>query len=123
MIELIQGLLLAFAFMVILMAPFIRLLRELGFGKQVHPEGPETHYVKEGTPTMGGVLVILVVVLIYLFLKPLDPATFAPIAMASIATATNVKPLAAHSVRRPYLTSPSTSSCQRSPRACRDASL
>jgi len=66
--------------MVILMAPFIRLLRELGFGKQVHPEGPETHYVKEGTPTMGGVLVILVVVLIYLFLKPLDPATFAPIA-------------------------------------------
>jgi phospho-N-acetylmuramoyl-pentapeptide-transferase len=80
MIELIQGLLLAFAFMVILMAPFIRLLRELGFGKQVHPEGPETHYVKEGTPTMGGVLVILVVVLIYLFLKPLDPATFAPIA-------------------------------------------
>ena len=80
MIELIQGLLLAFAFIVILMAPFIRLLRELGFGKQVHPEGPETHYVKEGTPTMGGVLVILVVVLIYLFLKPLDPATFAPIA-------------------------------------------
>jgi phospho-N-acetylmuramoyl-pentapeptide-transferase len=80
MIELIQGLLLAFAFMVILMAPFIRVLRELGFGKQVHPEGPETHYVKEGTPTMGGVLVILVVVLIYLFLKPLDPATFAPIA-------------------------------------------
>ena len=80
MIELIQGLLLAFAFIVILMAPFIRVLRELGFGKQVHPEGPETHYVKEGTPTMGGVLVILVVVLIYLFLKPLDPATFAPIA-------------------------------------------
>jgi phospho-N-acetylmuramoyl-pentapeptide-transferase len=80
MIELIQGLLLAFAFMVILMAPFIRLLRQLGFGKQVHPEGPQTHYVKEGTPTMGGVLVILVVVLIYLFLRPLDAATFAPLA-------------------------------------------
>jgi phospho-N-acetylmuramoyl-pentapeptide-transferase len=80
MIELIQGLLLAFAFIVILMAPFIRVLRELGFGKQVHPEGPETHFVKEGTPTMGGVLVILVVVAIYLFLKPLDPATFAPLA-------------------------------------------
>jgi phospho-N-acetylmuramoyl-pentapeptide-transferase len=80
MIELIQGLLLAFAFIVILMAPFIRLLRELGFGKQVHPEGPTTHYVKEGTPTMGGVLVILVVVAIYLFLKPLDAATFAPLA-------------------------------------------
>jgi phospho-N-acetylmuramoyl-pentapeptide-transferase len=80
MIELIQGLLLAFAFIVILMAPFIRLLRELGFGKQVHPEGPTTHYVKEGTPTMGGVLVIVVVVAIYLFLRPLDAATFAPLA-------------------------------------------
>ena len=81
MIELIQGLLLAFAFIVILMAPYIRLLREIGFGKQVHPEGPQTHYVKEGTPTMGGVLVIVVVVAIYLFLRPLDPATFAPLAM------------------------------------------
>jgi phospho-N-acetylmuramoyl-pentapeptide-transferase len=80
MIELIQGLLLAFAFIVILMAPFIRLLRELGFGKQVHPEGPHTHFVKEGTPTMGGVLVIIVVVAIYLFLQELDAATFAPLA-------------------------------------------
>jgi phospho-N-acetylmuramoyl-pentapeptide-transferase len=81
MIELIQGLLLAFAFIVILMAPYIRLLREIGFGKQVHPEGPQTHYVKEGTPTMGGVLVIVVVVAIYLFLRQPDPATFAPLAM------------------------------------------
>ena len=80
MIELIQGLLLAFAFMVILMAPYIRLLREAGFGKQVHAEGPETHYVKEGTPTMGGILLIAVVVAIYLFLRPLDAATFAPLA-------------------------------------------
>ena len=80
MIELIQGLLLAFAFIVILMAPYIRLLREVGFGKQVHPEGPHTHYVKEGTPTMGGVLVIIVVVAIYLFLRELDAATFAPLA-------------------------------------------
>jgi phospho-N-acetylmuramoyl-pentapeptide-transferase len=80
MIELIQGLLLAFAFIVILMAPYVRLLGRAGFGKQVHPEGPETHYVKEGTPTMGGVLVILVVVAIYLFLREPDPATIAPLA-------------------------------------------
>jgi phospho-N-acetylmuramoyl-pentapeptide-transferase len=79
-IELIQGLLLAFAFIVILMAPYIRLLSQVGFGKQILPEGPETHYVKEGTPTMGGVLVIVVVVAIYLFLRPLDAATFAPLA-------------------------------------------
>ena len=80
MIELIQGLLLAFAFMVILMGPFIRGLRSLGFGKQIRREGPETHYIKEGTPTMGGLLLIVVVVGIYLFLRPLDAATFAPLA-------------------------------------------
>ena len=80
MIELIQGLLLAFAFIVILMAPYIRLLSQVGFGKQILPEGPESHYVKEGTPTMGGVLVIVVVVAIYLFLRRIDAATFAPLA-------------------------------------------
>jgi phospho-N-acetylmuramoyl-pentapeptide-transferase len=80
MIELIQGLLLAFAFMVILMPSYIRVLGSFGFGKQIRREGPETHYVKEGTPTLGGLLLIVVVVAIYLFLRPLDPATFAPLA-------------------------------------------
>jgi phospho-N-acetylmuramoyl-pentapeptide-transferase len=79
-VELIQGLLLAFALVVILMPPYIRALRVVGFGKQIRAEGPDTHYVKEGTPTMGGLLIILVVVGIYLFLRPADPATFAPLA-------------------------------------------
>ena len=59
--ELIQGLLLAFALIVILMPPYIRLLQTLGFGKRIRKEGPETHYVKEGTPTMGGLLIVVVV--------------------------------------------------------------
>ena len=79
-VELIQGLLLSFALVVILMPPYIRVLRALGFGKQIRREGPETHYVKEGTPTMGGLLVIVVVVSIYLFLRNPDPSTFAPLA-------------------------------------------
>ena len=57
-VELIQGLLLAFALVVILMPPYIRLLHALGFGKQIRQEGPESHYVKEGTPTMGGLLIV-----------------------------------------------------------------
>ena len=52
-VELIQGLLLAFALVVILMPPYIRLLQALGFGKRIRQEGPETHYVKEGTPDDG----------------------------------------------------------------------
>jgi len=80
-VELIQGLLLAFAIVVILMAPYIRLLHALGFGKRIRREGPESHYIKEGTPTMGGLLIVAVVLGIYFFLRSQpDASTFAPIA-------------------------------------------
>jgi phospho-N-acetylmuramoyl-pentapeptide-transferase len=68
-IELIQGLLLAFALVVILMPPYIRLLRYAGFGKKIRAEGPESHMVKEGTPTMGGLLVIVIVISIFLLFR------------------------------------------------------
>ena len=79
-VELIQGLLLAFALVVILMPSYIRLLKALGFGKRIRQEGPETHYVKEGTPTMGGLLIVAVVLGIFFFLREPDAATFAPLA-------------------------------------------
>ena len=79
-VELIQGLLLAFALVVILMPPYIRLLQAVGFGKRIREEGPESHYVKEGTPTMGGLLIVVVVLGIYFFLREPDAATFAPLA-------------------------------------------
>ena len=80
-VELIQGLLLAFALMVILMSPYIRLLHALGFGKRIRAEGPESHYAKEGTPTMGGLLIVGVVLGIYFFLRSgPDASTFAPLA-------------------------------------------
>jgi phospho-N-acetylmuramoyl-pentapeptide-transferase len=79
-VELIQGLLLAFALIVILMGPYIRLLQALGFGKRIRQEGPESHFIKEGTPTMGGLLVVAVVLGIFFFLRQPDAATFAPLA-------------------------------------------
>ncbi len=80
-VELIQGLLLAFALIVILMSPYIRLLQALGFGKQIRADGPESHFAKAGTPTMGGLLIVAVVVGIYFFLRRApDASTFAPIA-------------------------------------------
>jgi phospho-N-acetylmuramoyl-pentapeptide-transferase len=80
-IELIQGLLLAFAIVVIIMPGYIRLLRHVGFGKQIREEGPDTHFVKQGTPTMGGLLVIVVVISVFFLLRggP-DASTFAPLA-------------------------------------------
>jgi len=80
-VELIQGLLLAFALVVILMPAYIRLLHAIGFGKHIRVEGPESHYIKEGTPTMGGLLIVAVVLGIYFFFRrEPDAATFAPLA-------------------------------------------
>jgi phospho-N-acetylmuramoyl-pentapeptide-transferase len=84
-LELIQGLLLAFALVVILMPPYIRLLRHFGFAKQIREEGPQSHMVKWGTPTMGGLLIIGVVLAIFLVLRwPLEGGIIAPVATLAL---------------------------------------
>ena len=75
-VELIQGLLLAFIIVVILMPPYIRLLRHLRFGKNIREEGPASHQIKQGVPTGGGILLILVVAAIALFLGAVGPDTW-----------------------------------------------
>ncbi len=47
--------LLSLVLTVALMPPFIKLLRRAQIGQQVRDDGPQTHLVKQGTPTMGGV--------------------------------------------------------------------
>ena len=80
-IQLIQGLLLAFAIVVILMPPYIRLLRATGFTKQIRIEEPGGHHIKEGTPTSAGPLIIAVVIALYLLLRwPPEGGIFAPLA-------------------------------------------
>jgi phospho-N-acetylmuramoyl-pentapeptide-transferase len=44
--------------------PFIELLKRLKIGKQIRVDGPQTHFVKMGTPTMGGLMVIVPVLII-----------------------------------------------------------
>ena len=80
----VQGILLTFALVVILMTPFIALLRRFHLGKRIQADGPGTHLVKEGTPTMGGVLMIAVVGAAALLFQLLNgnfwgPQTIAPI--------------------------------------------
>ncbi len=41
----------------------IRFLRSKKIGQTVRDDGPQSHYSKAGTPTMGGVLIVLTVVL------------------------------------------------------------
>jgi phospho-N-acetylmuramoyl-pentapeptide-transferase len=63
---------------VILMPAYIRLLRYAGFGKRIRRDGPETHLIKEGVPTMGGLLIILVVLGVYVLLRGLPQAGIVP---------------------------------------------
>jgi len=48
----------AFLLAVLLGPWFIAKLREKGIVKRVRQEGPESHYGKTGTPTMGGLLIL-----------------------------------------------------------------
>jgi phospho-N-acetylmuramoyl-pentapeptide-transferase len=85
----VQGILLAFAVVVVLIPPAIRFLRRLGMGKRIRLEGPETHYVKEGTPTMGGLVIVAVVLGIGLLVELgggdfVDSSTFAPMATLAL---------------------------------------
>ncbi len=40
-------------------APFIKFMTRIGMGQVVRSDGPKNHISKKGTPTMGGVLMIL----------------------------------------------------------------
>jgi phospho-N-acetylmuramoyl-pentapeptide-transferase len=85
----VYGVLISFAIVVVLMPAFIRLLRRIGMGKRIRLEGPETHYAKEGTPAMGGLLIVVVVLGIAAVLELitgsfLDGSTIAPLATLAL---------------------------------------
>jgi phospho-N-acetylmuramoyl-pentapeptide-transferase len=46
--------------------PAIAVLRRFKLGKEISEWGPETHHVKAGTPTMGGILIVAVIVAVTL---------------------------------------------------------
>src|SRR5690242_8945846 len=47
----------------------IRVLTTKGYGQLIRDDGPTTHHTKRGTPTMGGLVIILSVVLAYFCAK------------------------------------------------------
>ena len=53
------------AFIIVLIAgkPFINFLKVKKYGEKIREEGPATHMSKKGTPTMGGVLIILAILI------------------------------------------------------------
>jgi phospho-N-acetylmuramoyl-pentapeptide-transferase len=77
-LPLLLGLLLAFGGVVLLGPIYIRLLQRLGFGKAIRAEGPPTHAVKAGTPTLGGMLIVVVVMFLAMALRIEDESTLIP---------------------------------------------
>ena len=78
MISIVVALLLAFTGVLLLGPLYIGLLQRLGFGKRIRTEGPEGHQVKAGTPTMGGMLMVLVVMFLAMAMRIEDSVTLTP---------------------------------------------
>ena len=55
---------------------WIKFLKSSHIGQQVRADGPESHLVKQGTPTMGGVIMLLAVVATVLLIGLPTPETF-----------------------------------------------
>ena len=61
----------------VLMPAWIKFLKSSHIGQQVRADGPESHLVKQGTPTMGGVIMLVSVILAALVVGHPTPETFA----------------------------------------------
>lgn len=59
-----------------LMPVWIRFLKSSQIGQQVRADGPESHLVKQGTPTMGGVIMLIAVILCTLLVCAPTPDTY-----------------------------------------------
>ena len=58
-IDIIRIIIIAFFITVILGPITIPLLKKLHIGQNVRDDGPKTHLTKSGTPTMGGIIILL----------------------------------------------------------------
>ena len=62
-VNLLLGFGIAFLLTVLLMPLFIPLLRRMKFGQSIREEGPESHMKKTGTPTMGGLVYLIAIII------------------------------------------------------------
>ncbi|MDO4805852.1 MAG: phospho-N-acetylmuramoyl-pentapeptide-transferase [Coriobacteriales bacterium] len=57
----------------IIMPAFIRIMKSGGIGQQIRADGPQQHLVKQGTPTMGGLVMLVSVVITCVIMVPWSP--------------------------------------------------
>ena len=62
-IDLIRTIVISFVITLILGPIFIPMLTKLKIGQSIRKEGPKSHYKKSGTPTMGGIIMIIALII------------------------------------------------------------
>ena len=55
-------------FVVLMFAFFLPLLKKLNFGQSIRSLGPKKHLKKTGTPTMGGIVILICILIFYTLL-------------------------------------------------------
>ena len=65
--ETILAIIIAFAISAVLCPLIIPFLHKLKFGQQVRQDGPQAHLKKQGTPTMGGLIILSSIIITSLF--------------------------------------------------------
>jgi phospho-N-acetylmuramoyl-pentapeptide-transferase len=73
----------AFLVTVVLGSEYIEFLQTRKFGQFVREEGPETHLIKAGTPTMGGLVILVGLLAALLVVARPNVATFATLLIVS----------------------------------------
>ena len=71
--ETILAIIIAFAISALLCPIIIPFLHKLKFGQQVRDDGPQSHLKKQGTPTMGGLIILSSIIITSLFYSPSYP--------------------------------------------------
>lgn len=57
----------------LIMPLFIKFMKNGGIGQQIRADGPQRHLIKQGTPTMGGLVMLLCVVVTCVVMVPMTP--------------------------------------------------
>ena len=88
MVRVLVAVLVAMVISIVIGPKFIEFLRRKELGQFIREEGPAGHVVKQGTPTMGGVLIVLAAALAFLALSRYTAAAltvfFATVACGAI---------------------------------------
>lgn len=73
----------AFSVTLALGSPFIEFVQRKKFGQFIRQEGPQTHLIKQGTPTMGGVIMLMGLLSALLVVARPNSATLATLVIVS----------------------------------------